>query len=324
MKKLTNMQQLALDLYNRDIVPCEEFSNTREAEDRLRDMLNEKIAECKDYYGLQENKHAIFRIVSELIEIPVERMLRESLDPFAEYKNVEYNELAEFEIDDDRLYDVSVIARDNNNLQRQRITGKKLRLDAFDLGVKVYDHFARFLAGEVDFAKMIDKVERSLEEEITKRIGQAFVAAYDVADDDLKVTGTVDKDKLLELCEKIGRNSVIYGSRVALNKVPGLEAYDPDNTDKRNNGYVKLFNGHKCVEIENVYDKDSKTWGFANDKLYIIADGIKPVKVAKEGNPLVIEDTTGNKFDASIEFILKQRVQIGVVKAVKTGVYVIQ
>ena len=51
--------------------------------------------------------------------------------------------------------------------------------------------------------------------------------AYDNAHTNLKVTGAVDESKLLELCEKVGKNSVIYGTRLALNKVPGLQAYDP-------------------------------------------------------------------------------------------------
>ncbi len=86
--------------------------------------------------------------MSQLVEIPVERLLRETFDPFADYQNVDYNELAEYEIDDDRLYDCSIVARDNNNLQRQRILGKKLRLDGFEIGLAVYDHFANFLLQE--------------------------------------------------------------------------------------------------------------------------------------------------------------------------------
>lgn len=40
--KLNDIQQLALDLYNGNVIPSDTYSNSREAEDRLRDMLNEK------------------------------------------------------------------------------------------------------------------------------------------------------------------------------------------------------------------------------------------------------------------------------------------
>lgn len=319
--KLNDIQQLALDLYNGEVIPSESYSNAREAEDRLRDMLNAKIAECKDFYDVKEKQYQIFRIVSQLVEIPVERLLRETFDPFADYQNVDYNELAEYEIDDDRLYDCSIVARDNNNLQRQRILGKKLRLDGFEIGLAVYDHFANFLAGKINFSKFIDKVERTIEERVTKEVGRTFTAAYGTAHTNLKVTGTVDESKLLELCEKVGKDSVIYGTRIALNKVPGLQAYDPDNKDKRDNGYVKLFNGHKCVVVENVYDETSDTWAFESKKLYIVPDGVKPIKIAMEGAPLVLEDTTGNKLDASISFQMKQRIQVGAIKTKKHGLY---
>ena len=321
--KLNDIQQLALDLYNGEVIPSESYSNARQAEDRLRDMLNEKIAECKDIYDVKEKQYQIFRIISQLVEIPVERLLRETFEPFADYQNVAHNELAEYEIDDDRLYDCSIIARDNNNLQRQRILGKKLRLDGFEIGLSVYDHFANFLAGKVDFAKFIDKVERTIEERITKEVGRTFTAAYDSAHTNLKVSGTVDEAKLLELCEKVGKDSVIYGSRIALNKIPGLQAFDPDNRDKRDNGYVKLFNGHKCVVVDNVYDEETNTWAFESKKLYIVPDGVKPIKVAMEGAPLVLEDTTGNKLDASISFLMKQKIQVGAIKTKKHGLYVI-
>ena len=160
--KLNDIQQLALDLYDGNVIPSETYSNAREAEDRLRDMLNEKIAECKDIYGFKEKQYQIFRIISQLVEIPVERLLRETYEPFADYQNVDYNTLAEYDIDDDRLYDCSIVARDNNNLQRQRILGKKLRLEGFEIGLAAYEPFANFLAGKIDFAKFIDKVERTI------------------------------------------------------------------------------------------------------------------------------------------------------------------
>ena len=40
-----------------------------------------------------------------------------------------------------------------------------------------------------------------------------------------------------------------------------------------------------------------------------------------EGAPLVLEDTTGNKLDASISFQMKQRIQVGAIKTKKHGLY---
>ena len=112
--KLNDIQQLALDLYDGNVIPSETYSNAREAEDRLRDMLNEKIAECKDIYGFKEKQYQIFRIISQLVEIPVERLLRETFDPFADYQNVAYNELAEYDIDE--LQEITTTYKDKEFL----------------------------------------------------------------------------------------------------------------------------------------------------------------------------------------------------------------
>ena len=67
--------------------------------------------------------------------------------------------------------------------------------------------------------------------------------------------------KLSELCEKVAGLGVgdvtIYGTKLALSKIPGIEALEVDGLDRRNNGYLKVFEGYNCVDLKNTFNKKS-------------------------------------------------------------------
>lgn len=323
LAKLTNMQQLAMDLYAGKV---EEFS-VKEAEDKLRGMIEDKVGGEFNYWNFQENKIAIFRIMSELLTITTSSLTRETFAPFAEFRDLAFNETVEWEVEDDRLYEVAVVATDNNNLLRQKMLNRKVPMSAFELGVKIYATFSEFMAGRINWTKMVDKVAKSMEHDIVKRVGQAFVSAYNAAPSNLVVTGTMNDEALAELVAKVEGLGVgevtIYGSKTALAKIPGIEALVVDGMDRRTAGYVKVFNGVNCVEIKNTYNKEDNTWGVANDKLFIVPSGVKPIMVGFEGDGFVYEDTTGNRNDRQLEYLFTRRCNVGVVKAVNYGVYTI-
>lgn len=329
MKKLTDVQQLAVDIYNNRVTPCEKFSNAKEADDKLRDLLREKIGDTNDIYALEENKIAIFRILSEILTVTTSEVGREIFEPFAEFIDLEFNETKEFEVEDDRLYDVALISTQNNNLQRQKMLNKKVKMESFEVGVKIYAHFNQYITGKIDLTKMINRVTKSIEQDLVGRIGKAFVSAYSAVPQNTSVTGTMDRDKLTELIAKIegltGTEVSIYGSKTALAKIPGVEALDSDGADRRNHGYVKVFNGVNCIEIKNTYNKETNTWGLANDKLFIVPSGSKPIMVGFEGQGFVFDgDRTGtSRLDRQIEYLFTRRAQIAVIKAFNYGVYTI-
>lgn len=330
MAKLSHLQQLGMDLYFGDITPCEEFSNAKEAEDKLRNMLEEKVGGEFNYWNFQKNKIEIFQIMSELLSVTTSSLTRETFEPFAEFRDLGYGDTIEWEVENQDLYDVAVVATDNNNLLRQRLLDTRVPMQATELGVKIYEHFSNFMAGRINWTKMVDKVAKSMEHEMVSRVGKAFVEAYSSLSghNDLNVSGTMSADKLTELVAKVEGMGVgevtIYGTKTALSKIPGIEGLTVDGTDRRNHGYVKVFNGVECVEIKNTYNKETKQWGVAADKLFIVPSGVKPIMVGFEGEGFVFEDTEGKKRnDRQLEYLFTRRCHVGVVKAVNYGVYTI-
>ncbi|MCC0684076.1 hypothetical protein [Clostridioides sp. ZZV14-6345] len=322
MARLTDLEKLSIDLYTGNV---QEFS-VGEAEDKLRKLLEEKVGGEWNYYNFQKNKWDIFAIMTELLTVTTARLVKETFSPFVEFKDCALGDTIEFKVDDDRLYDVAVIAAGTNNLLRQKLLESKVPMTSFELGIKIYAEFDEFMAGRINWAKMVQNVAKSFEHEIVSLIGKTFVSAYTGIDSDMTVTGTMDSDKLTELIEKVagssGNKVTIYGTKLALSKIPGIEWLESDANDKRNHGYIRIFNGVDCVEIKNTYDKDNKTWGVATDKLFIVPSGVKPIMAGFEGDAFIDEDRgTGKRQDRQLEYLFTRKILVGVVRAVNYGLY---
>lgn len=323
--KYTDMEKLARDIYY-GTVDKAEFSSTQEAEDRLREKILEKVGGTWDEWSFSKNYVEVFQILSESLTVTTSELLRSTFAPFCEYRDLAYGDTIEWEVDDDRLFEVAVVADDNNNFRRQRLMGRKVPMTAFPLGVKIYTQWSLWIAGRINFQAMINKVAASMEHEIVNRINNAFMGAYNSAPAVLQANGTVTRDKLSELCEKVAGLGVgdvtIYGTKLALSKIPGIEALEVDGLDRRNNGYLKVFEGYNCVDLKNTFNKKTGTFGLNNDKLFIVPSTVKPIFVGFEGPGYVTTDSAIlPRLDRELEYLFQRKVHIGAVKPNDFGVY---
>ncbi|WP_024620200.1 hypothetical protein [Metaclostridioides mangenotii] len=320
--KLTDLQKLSLDLYNGKV----DTYSVKQAEDKLREKIEEAVGGEWNYYSFKKNQWDVYAILGELLTITTATLMRDTYSPFCEYRDTALGDTLEFEVDDDELYEVAVIASGTNNLLRQKIINRKAPISSFELGVKVYADFDEFMAGRIDFVKVINKVARSFENKVTNLIGKTFAEAYSDVGSNLTVSGSIDADKLTELISKVEgmtqQKVTIYGSKYALSKIPGIEFLDINATEKRNNGYIKLFNGNDCVEMKNTYNENDNLWGFDNNKLLIVPSGVKPIMFGFEGEPYIYEDKEfGTRQDRQIEHLFSRKANLSVIKAVNCGVY---
>lgn len=322
--KYTDMEKLARDIYN-GTVDKAEFSSTQEAEDRLREKILEKVGGTWDEWAFSKNYVEVFQILSESLTITTSELLRETFAPFCEYRDLKYGDTIEWEVDDDKLFDVAVVADDNNNFRRQRLMGRKVPMTAYPLGVKIYEQWSKWMAGRINFQATIDKVAKSMEHELVKRINSAFIGAYSAAPAILQANGTVTRDALSELCEKVaglGHGDItIYGTKMALSKIPGIESLEIDGLDRRNYGYLKAFEGYRCVDLKNTFNKKTG-FGLSNDKLFVVPANVKPIFVGFEGPGYVTTDSSIlPRLDRELEYLFQRKVHVGAVKATDFGVY---
>lgn len=319
---LEMIKKLALDVYNNKVVTFStNDGESKSANEALRELLLDYCGGTWNVTSFQKVKWDLYSIISEIVTVSTSEPMKERFDSIMNWRDTELGDKMEFYVDNGDLFDVSVVSDGNGNFTRQRIYNNKVNTQAFDLGLAIYEEWTSFFTGRIDFDKMINKVILSMSNKVYKLIGETFAKGYDSINSDFKVSSAMDSTKLLELAGKVGGDVVIYGSKIALSKLPKLEYYVEDLKDIRNGGYVKMFNGIKCVELENVYDKDAKKFSLPNDKLFIIPDGEQILYGGFEGEAYIYDDTTGRRKDRQVEFYYGRRLNLGVAVASKFGVY---
>lgn len=325
---MDTLKKLSLDIYNGKTTRFEKNDGqSMDANEALRGLILEKCDGKWSYNNYQKIKYDLFEILETIVTATTSPVLKEAFSDIMVWKDTALGDKPEFYVEDNKFYSVSVVADGTNNFIRQRMTDRRVPTKAFDLGLAIYEEWTPFFTGVVDFKKAIDKVILSMNHKIGTLIGQTFAKAYTGVQVDFKVTGsggTVDKAKLIELCAKVGKDAVIYGSKLALSKIPQIESFAVDSTDVRNSGYVHMVAGIKCVELENSYDVASKTFAVENDKLFIVPNGDKVIYGGFEGDAWIVDQQEGARKDRQVEFFYGRRLHLGVAVATGFGLYEIK
>lgn len=322
----TDLKTLALDIYKNKVKTfTKEDGTVIDANDALRQLFDAKTGGDRSYRAFNKIKDEFFEILEVLITEGTSTISREIFKDIMVFKDTAYGEKPEFIAETPELFDVSVVAASNDNIRRERVFNNHIPTVAFDLGLKTYTEYDAFMLGRIDLNALIDKVIASFNKRVAEKIGEVFSKAYDnISVAELKVTHTtVDEAKLLELCEKVGEGAVIYGSKLALSKIPSIAAYAVDSDDVRNVGYVRQFKGVKCVELENVYNKDTKSFAIANDTLFVIPNGDKIIYGGFEGDAYVIDnlDNPTARLDRQLELTYVRRLHLGIGVTNRYGAY---
>lgn len=322
----TDLKTLALDIYKNKVKTfTKEDGTVIDANDALRQLFDAKTGGDRSYRAFNKIKDEFFEILEVLITEGTSTISREVFKDIMVFKDTAYGEKPEFIAETPELFDVSVVAASNDNIRRERVFNNHIPTVAFDLGLKTYTEYDAFMLGRIDLNALIDKVIASFNKRVAEKIGEVFSKAYDnISVAELKVTHTtVDEAKLLELCEKVGEGAVIYGSKLALSKIPSIAAYAVDSDDVRNVGYIRQFKGVKCVELENVYNKDTKSFAIANDTLFVIPNGDKIIYGGFEGDAYVIDnlDNPTARLDRQLELTYVRRLHLGIGVTNRYGAY---
>lgn len=320
--KLTNIQKLAMDCYKGNVTNY----TKHDAEEAIRKEILDRVGGEWNYTNYQKNKWDVFALISELIDVEVNRITAEDLSDFCEIKNVPLGDKAEFKVKNRKLFKVANIADGKNSVRRQRLLNSKVPTTSFRLAVAIYEEFDRFVAGRIDFVDLINTVAASFAHEIAETIAAAIGGLYTGLNTNLKTEGALDEDKLAEICEKVkgasGTVPCLYGSPLALGKIKGAES-DIEKGERRQYGYLKTFRSYPMLELPNTYDKDDNTWSLPTDVILVIPNGSeKFVKLALEGETRITENTDGSvRDDQEIEYFMSEKLQLGVLGSEYFGAY---
>ena len=283
----------------------------------------------KDYLDIRDMRDGkcseLFAIIEEVISETKHDIL--TSDPFftnyVEYKNYEFGDKPEFNIEDDGLFVVSEIGSGSQAIRRQRMLGgRKLTVDTSWKAIKVYEEIELLLAGRADMARTIDRVSRSFAADTIMRIYQAWGDAVSALAEPYSVTGSFDESKMVELIQHIKatngtREAYIMGTLVALNKV--VAAHDSNAQialqSKYNTGISGMFNGTPKIELLQAYKPGTTDFALANDEVFVLPGGMsnKPIKYVTEGRSMILPRRFADNVDMTEEYTLMEKTGIAVV-----------
>lgn len=313
------LKDLSNDILNKRV------SNYAQCEDALRKEIIEICGGYWDQYSFFENRYKIFRIISETVGEKLHRLTEDAFSMFCDYENWTFGDKKGFTVKNSDLFRVANIANGKNSTRRQRLRGKKVPTETFNLAIAIYEEFDRFITGRIDWTEMVDRVAASFQNQIAINIATSIEQSYSSVNTHLKLSAAYEEKELKTLINKVkgatGEEVTIFGSAEAVGLIEGVGA-DLDKDDKRNFGYIKNIGGTKVVELPNYYDKDKDKWALSNKLLYIIPNGEKIVKLGLEGDPNIIESTDiAARDDQQIEMFMSQKMHLAILVASTYGMY---
>lgn len=323
LRQMSELQKLSMDAYTGKV---DKFS-VENAETLIREKLTECVGGKWNYRNFKKNEHDFYALIEELITINLSNLTVEAFGDWVEVKDFELGDKIEFIVENTNLFQVGNIATGTNTIRRQRMLDSKLPTTAYKLSIAIYEEFDKFIAGRIEWAKLVDKVGKSFNREIALQISRAVQNAYSTIHTNLKFQGTYSDAQLSKLIAKVkgltGQDVAIYGTSEAVENIEGANCL-ADLADRRAYGYVKEFKGTPVIELPQTYDAINNTWGVRNDILYIVPAGEKIVRCGFEGEAMVIENTDGtNRNDQQIEYKFQRMVHLGVLSTARFGAMVI-
>lgn len=315
--------------------------NIKEKYGRTEDEGNEllrrsilKTAGCEngwDPYVFEHNKNLVFKLLSEVLEETVGEQIMKQYDEWVDFRSVALGDTIEFKVPNQDLFNVGIVANGLDSLRRQRIMHNKIAMQSFQLGVKIYEEHMSFILGKIDWQDLVNRIAKSVDNALMRVVVKGIENAYvPTGSETFGYAGTYSDDEVLRICQnveaKTGLQPVIYGAKSALANLRKSSAAlwsDAEKEEVRRNGYVGLFNGYSCVSIPNFMDNNDELV-LKQDRLFIIPDGTKIIKLLNEGNAEVFESTDQHaRLDQQREYQFIQRFQLGILRSNCYGVVII-
>lgn len=288
-----------------------------EADAKIRELmfnlleLTPETVENKKMYrrAMARNKDKFFEVIEDTVEDCLIQGWNE--DPFfmdyVDVNNMAVGDRNEFYVEDEVLLTVSKVAGDHHDFSLQRLgEGSTFSVKTATYGAAVGADIKLYLAGRIDFSKMIEAVYKAFD----KKIKALLYSELTNVGSKLPVNSMFNKamalssttkptfDQLLEDVSTANGNSevMIVGSSVAIKK---LEALDDVNwrseaakEERFRTGRIGTFEGHPVVEIPQQFAKKGATLErlVKDDQLLIIPTGMdKPIKMVYEGDASIVE-----------------------------------
>ena len=318
---MTNdLRKLAIDVYNGVDV---KFENGETGEDMIRNALN------KAFGGINLNdgnavKKALaynkvdFEIINEIISVAIDLSAQENsaLWDFVELKRGDLGDQNKFVVEGSDLLHVDVITHGTQGVRRQRLLSTELTVPTETKAIKIYEEMVRLAAGRTNWAKFVEKVGKSFDNDRFTAVAQAFTGI--TASGDYAKGGSFTESNMINLLttvENNGQKPKIFGSLQALRNLTTAMTGETVKDDYYNMGYMGKFNSYDCFRIAGK--------GIPTNKLFVVGADEKFIKMYDEGETITIPHSWTETADKTQELQVERTYGVEVVMGGKVGVYTI-
>lgn len=316
-----DLRSLAIDVYNGVEV---KFDNGETGNDMIVNALN------KAFGGINLNdgkavRNALlynkvdFEIINEIVDVAIELSAQENsaIWDFVELKSAALGDKNKFIVEGNDLLHVDVVTQGTQGVRRQRMLSTELTVATQTKAIKIYEELARLASGRLNWAKFVEKVGKSFDNDRFNAVASAFTGI--TASGDYAKTGSFNESTMIDLLttvENDGYTPKIFGSLQALRKLnmttSGMAGETVKN-DYYNFGYMGKFNGYDCFRISGK--------NIPANKLYVVGAEEKFIKMFDEGDTLTIPHSPAENEDLTQTLQVQRTYGVEVVMANKVGVY---
>lgn len=324
----TELQQTCFDVY---------FGNTgkfskKEGSDTVRQMFLERLGveevpttKAKYKKFMKKHKNEFYELIEETVTEIVNRISLDSFSDYIDYDTCDLGDKPIYRVRNKKLYDSAVIATGVRKRERQKMHDRRVETSAFKVAIKIYEEGFDFLTGKINWTELCDKAAESFVHKTATIATGCMFNAYDEVSNPYthcttNAAGLETKLKdVLEIIEaESGVKCQIVGTKGALSRVPGSGGvYSIDDAkDKREFGYVKMFEGTRCIELPQYYDEEIEgddKFVVPNNMLLILPANEALVAIRHEGEIEAhdMKDTEERR-DYQVEFEMERMAHIGV------------
>lgn len=312
--------------------------STKEASEVIRKAFVDMIGTDKPTpRQFRKHKNDIF----EIIEVVLDELVDEGwennkfFEQFVEYRNLNLGDTNEFYVEDKTMLTVSKVAQGHWDLRRQKLNiGDSFTVQTDVYGASVYTDFLRFLAGRIDWGKLVDKIQEAVKFKMATEIYVNFMSSMNYLPAQFKHTGSFSEDAMLDIVGHVQASSnyapvVIAGTRKALKEI--VKSYSGTNSflmsenmkDNINQtGILETWNSIPLLEIPQVHVPNTFDFMLDDKRLMILPANSKPIKVVREGQSLIKEVSDGTtNADMSMEYKFLTQFGVATIFNVMYGMY---
>ena len=303
----------------------------------VRDAFFEILGEEKlTWKGWRRHKIECFEIMENVLDvnIPLSWVDSPFYKQFVETKSTADGDTNEFVVEDASVLFTSKLAGNYWNIDRQKVQGNRsFSVQVETIGIRVYDELERFLKGTITLAKMVANLQKAFQDEIDSRIYTSFNGIGTYLPAKFQETGSYDKDTLADLIQRVQvasrRNVILAGTRSALaHIVDGINANIMSEKQKEEiatTGMLLDYTGLgvHAMQIPQSFARFSYDFKVDNNSIFVLPDGVKPVKLFFEGDTRTKENTEKDNDDMTIDATVMMKTGVGIICPTLVGKYTI-